>query len=189
MQEEIAEVLDLVEKAQARGTFSLADAIKNKANPTDTVEVYLDAESAYELTKVNDLLILESDPEQTKPLEEKAAVLAQKIKDSRVVFHMRGVDQEVVEKAETSVRAKYAEDETEEWWKEYLCALVALNIVKVENANGDIDDHVFSTEEVIQIRNTVPSESWNKLISTMQKLTLATGYFKGLTDAGFLPMS
>lgn len=189
MQEEIAEVLDLVEKAQARGTFSLADAIKNKANPTDTVEVYLDAESAYELTKINDQLVLEMDPENTKPLEEKAAILAQKIKDSRVVFNMRGVDQEVVEKAEASVRAKYADDETDDWWREYICALVALNIVSVENANGDIDDHIFTTEEVVGIRNTIPTESWNKIISTMQKLTLATGYFKGLTDAGFLPMS
>lgn len=189
MQEEIAEVLDLVEKAQARGSFSLADAIKGKSNPSDSVEIYLDDESAYELTKINDQLILELDEEYTKPLEEKAAVLAQKIKDSKLTFKMRGIDQLLVEQTEKKVRAKYDDAENEDWWKEYICALVALNIVSVENAKGEVDEHVFTTEEVVELRNTLSPESWNKIIATMQKLTLATGYFKGLTDAGFLPMS
>lgn len=188
MQEEIKEVLSLVETAQAKGVFNLADAIKGKANPTDSVEVYLDYESAYALTKINEEIIREIDPENLKPLEEQAAVLAQKIKDSKVTFHMTGIDQAQVEVIESKTREAVQGDEAE-WWKTYLCALIAANITSVENANGDIDNHVFTTEEVIEIRNSIPAESWEKIMSTMQKLTLATGYFKGLTDAGFLQRS
>lgn len=188
MQEEIAEVLDLVEKAQARGTFSLADAIRGKANPSDSVEVYLDDESAYLLTKLNEELVLELDEQKVKELEAKAAELTKKILDSKVTFHMRGIDQAQVEAIENIVKKNH-ETPDDNWWKEYLCALVAANITSVENANGDVDSHVFTTEEVIEIRNTVSAEAWEKIVATMQKLTLATGYFKGLTDAGFLQKS
>jgi hypothetical protein len=70
-----------------------------------------------------------------------------------------------------------------------MCALIAANIVSVENANGEVDERLFSKEDVIELRGVLPGESWDKLVATMQKLTLATGYFKGLSDAGFLQMS
>jgi hypothetical protein len=188
MNDEFAEVIELAEKAQSRGVFSLADAIKGKANPSDDVEVYLDAESAYRLTKLNDQLIQTLDEDLIKDLESQAAELVEKIQASKVIFHMRGIDQALVEKLEESVKAKYPEG-SEDWWREYLCALAASNIVSVEDANGNVDEHLFTTEELIEIRNSIPGESWETIISTMQRLTLATGYFKGLTDAGFLQKS
>lgn len=188
MNDEFAEVIELAEKAQSKGVFSLADAIKGKANPSDDVEVYLDGESAYRLTKINDQLIHTLDEDIIKDLESQVGELVEKIKASKVIIHMRGIDQALVEKLEESVKIKYPEG-SEDWWREYLCALVASNIVSVENANGEVDDHLFTTEEVVEIRNSIPSESWESIIAAMQRLTLATGYFKGLTDAGFLQKS
>lgn len=188
MSDEVAEVLSLVEKAQAKGKFNLSDAIKGLANPTDSVEVYLDIYSAYELAKLNEKLINEPDIEISKELEAKAEELAEKIKASRLVFNMRGVDQNMVESLEASYRAKFAE-KPDEMWVEYMCALVAENIVSVEDADGNIDDHDFTAEEVMVLRASMPKESWEQVLGTMQKLTLATGYFKGLTDAGFLQKS
>ena len=188
MSEEVTNIINLAEAAQAKGVFSLANAIKGKANPSDTVEVYLDSESAYRLTKLNDQIIQTMDEDLLKTLEAQTAELVEKIKASKIVINMRGIDQALVEKLEESVKLKYPEG-SEDWWREYLCALVASNITSVENAAGEVDDHVFTTEEVMEIRNTIPSESWETIIATMQRLTLATGYFKGLTDAGFLQKS
>jgi len=190
MNEEIENVISLVEAAQKKGTFSLVDAVKGKANPKDSVEIYLDAETAYELNKLNDQLIGEPDPEKLEALEAKAAELVEKIKQSKVTIHMRGIDQRETELIEEKVRKNYPDEDSEiEILTEYLCALVAANIVSVEDADGNVDEHVFTAREVMNIREAMPVESWNKLVQTMQGLTLATGYFKGLTDAGFLPKS
>lgn len=188
MSEDFAEIIELAEKAQAKGVFSLAEAIRGNANPSDDVEVFLDVDSAYKLTKLNNKIIQTVDEEELKVLEAEAKEYADKILASKVVFHMRGVDQAMIESIEEATKAKY-KDEDENWWAEYLCALVASNIVSVENSAGEFDQHVFTTEEVTEIRNTIPAESWEKILGTMQRLTLATGYFKGLTDAGFLQKS
>jgi hypothetical protein len=190
MNEEIENVISLVEAAQKKGTFSLVDAVKGKANPKDSVEIYLDAETAYELNKLNEELTGEPDPEKHAALEAKAAELVEKIKQSKVTFHMRGIDQRETELIEDKIRKVWGDDGDEvAILTEYLCALVAANIVSVEDADGNVDEHVFTAREMMNIREAMPVESWNKLVQTMQGLTLATGYFKGLTDAGFLPKS
>ena len=188
--DEIENVVSLVEAAQKKGTFSLIDAVKGKANPKDDVDIYLDAESAYELVKVNDLLIGEPDPEKADALKAQADELSEKILKSKLIFHMRGIDQRETELIEEKSRKDLGDDASEtQVWENYLCALIAANIVSVEDADGNIDEHVFTAREISNIRHAMPAESWNKLVETMQGLTLATGYFKGLTDAGFLPKS
>jgi hypothetical protein len=54
---------------------------------------------------------------------------------------------------------------------------------------GKIDERIFTGEDVEELRSYLSSEAWDKIVGTMQKLTLATGYFKGLSDAGFLQKS
>jgi hypothetical protein len=188
MSDEIAEVVNLVEKAQAKGTFSLADAIKGVGYPSDSVDVYLDIEAAYELSKLNQRLLQETDPAISEPLEEEAKALADKVLKSKITFNMRGIDQRQVELIEKQTKDEDGQH-SDESWKVYMCALVAANIVSVTDADGNEDSHKFTTEEVLELRSSMPSESWGEVISTMQKLTLATGYFRGLTDAGFLQKS
>lgn len=188
MSEDTNEVLSLVQDAQSPAKFNLADVIKGRGFPEDKVEIYVDVESAYALSKLNDELIHIENPEDSAPLEAKAKELSDKILKSKLVFHMRGIDQKQIELIEKQVKADNAGEE-EEWILDYFAALVAANIVKVEDADGNIDERPFTTKEVVELRWALPSESWEKLIGTMQKLTLASGYFRGLTDAGFLQKS
>jgi hypothetical protein len=103
---------------------------------------------------------------------------------------MRGIDQRETELIEKRVKEKHTDTiDDEEIMVDYLCELVAANIVSVEDADGNLDEHIYTGREIANIRNVMPAESWNKIVQTMQGLTLATGYFKGLTDAGFLPKS
>lgn len=188
MSEEIKEVLDLVEDAQKPGKFNLGEFVKGRGYPQDTVEVYVDVESAYELSKLNEKLINATDTEESEKLEAEAKVLSDKILASKLTFNMRGIDQKHVENIEVESKKKFAEDDSD-WVIDYMCELVAANIVSVTDAEGKIDERIFTGEDVEELRSYLSSEAWDKIVGTMQKLTLATGYFKGLTDAGFLQKS
>jgi hypothetical protein len=189
-------VIDMVNEAQKRGKFNLADAIKGRAFPEKSVDVYLDANAAMQLEEINnelnDLLKLGKNAEYDK-LELVAQELAKQIKDSKLTFHMRGVGQAEVEAAVKQADELYPTNEDGEdnpdWVKHYLCHLIAANIVKVTDSDGNEDTTKFTVEEMLELRGAIPIDSWGVLVETMQKLTLATSYFSAATDAGFLPKS
>lgn len=185
---ETNEVISLVESAQSKSKFNLAEVIKGRGYPEDSVTVYLDVASAYELSKLNDQLVNTVNGADTSEIEAKIKELETSILASKLVFHMRGIDQKQVEAIELKTRKENSE-ETDEWVIDYMCALVAANIVSVENANGEKEERLFTLEDVTELRGVLSGEAWDSIIATMQKLTLATGYFKGLTDAGFLQKS
>ena len=189
MTTETNEVLSLVEKAQSKGNFNLGDFIKGRGYPEDEVEVYLDVASAYDISKLNDELVLITKPEDAAPIEASIRELEKKVLASRLKFNMRGIDQKQVEAIETSEKKNIDGQADDDWYVAYMCALVAANIVSVENADGEIDERLFTKEDAVELRGVLPGESWDKIVGTMQKLTLATGYFKGLSDSGFLQMS
>jgi hypothetical protein len=201
MSEEIKteEVLELVDKAQKKGTFDIAKFAKGIAYPEDTVTAYLDIESAYKLNTINDEMarLKLADPAEYEKLEAQTKELSDKILASKVVFHMRGVNQEVIESITEKADKKFPKKldpmgqviENEDWLKEWTCALIASNLVQIENAEGEIDEKHYETEDVLELRKHLPREIFDLLIAKMQQLTLAGAYFKGLTDAGFLPKS
>jgi hypothetical protein len=193
------EVLDLVEKAQKKGTFDIAEFAKGIAYPEDTVTAYVDIESAYKLNVLNEEMSKTklADPAEYEKLEAQAKELSERILKSKVTFHMRGVNQEVIESITEKADKKYPKKldplgqviDNEDWLKEWTCGLIASNIVKIENADGDTDDKHYETEDVLELRKHLPREVFDLLVAKMQQLTLAGAYFKGLTDAGFLPKS
>jgi hypothetical protein len=201
MSEEIKteEVLDLVDKAQKKGTFDIAKFAKGIAYPEDTVTAYLDIDSAYKLNLLNEQMskLQSSDPTQYEKLEAEAKELSSKLLESKVVFRMRGVNQEVIESVTDKADKKYPKKldplgqvmDNEDWLKEWTCGLIASNLIHIENSDGEIDDKHYETEDIIELRKHLPREVFDLLIAKMQQLTLAGAYFKGLTDAGFLPKS
>jgi hypothetical protein len=186
-------VIDMVEAAQKKGKFSLAEAIKDRAFPEKSVDVYIDGKSAYELAEVVENL-KSTDPESPEyaALNEQAEDLTKSILDSKLTFHMRGVGQGVVEEATEGANKLYPKAEEEgdpRWITWYLCYLVAANIVRVTDPDGNEDNSTFTVLDLIEIRNVVHIDAWGVLIDTMEKLSLATSYFEAVTDAGFLPKS
>jgi hypothetical protein len=186
-------IVELVQEAQKRGKFSLADAIKGRAYPEKAVDVYIDAASAVEFESLQEeIKNLEPGTEAYEAKYAEMEQVAEKIKQSKLTFHMRGVGQGTVEAASKAASEKYPDSngiEDSDWLTYYLCYLVASNIVKVTDIDGNEDDSTFTTEEIIDLRGAIPIDSWAVLIDTMQKLTLASSYFDSVTDAGFLPKS
>lgn len=191
-------VLELVEKAQKKGVFDISKFAKGIAFPEDTLVAYLDIEAAYRLSKINsEMNLMASDAEAYEALEKEAKDLSEKILASKITFYMRGVSQEVIESVEKKADTKFPKKldplgqvlPNPDWNKYWVCGLIATNIVKIENANGEIDERVFEVEDVLEMHKHFPKEVFDVLTAKMQQLTLASSYFKGLTDAGFLPKS
>jgi hypothetical protein len=196
-QDDTAEqILKIVDTAQSQGVFNLSEVIKGRGYPTKEATIYLDADTAFQLAELNDLMSEYVDDEILAENEAKAEELAEKIKKSAVTFVMRGVSQKIVEDVVKKTNEKYppqagrreATDDPD-WVKYYIAALVAHNIVRAIDADGNIDERIFTAEEMLEMRELLTADSWNVLVENMQKLTLASGYFEQLTDAGFLPRS
>jgi hypothetical protein len=189
------EALALAEEAQSPKVFNLSDLIKNRAYPTKDVAIYLDESSALKIFELRSELYESVDDAEVKKLEAEIEVLAQKIKGSALTFHLRGVSQEVVERVleecNTLHGLKKNEDpgETPGWMRDYITILVGLNIEKIVDPAGNEDVDKYDYTKTEELRRNLPSAEWTKLVDTMQKLTLAGGYFDQLTDAGFLPRS
>ena len=192
---EIQEALKLVEEAQSPKVFNLADAIKGRAYPKKDVVIYLDDETAFRLVELNNLINESIDEEEVGILEAEAHLLSEKIKESALVFSMRGVGQSTIELVLEDCNKKHniAKDEdplgNPAWFKDYVTILVAENIEQVSDGNGNVDSEKFTYDKVEELRKSIPSNEWAKLVDTMQKLSLAGGYFEQLTDPGFLPKS
>jgi len=193
----IEESLKLVEDAQKKGTFDITAFAKNRAYPQDTVTAYLDVDAAYRLTAINEKLSRTPAGEEYDKLESEANDLAKKIMESKIVFHLRGVNQEVIERITQLANEKYPtaktsfgqSDESEDWIRFWTTALVAENLIKIVNAKEEEDERKFTQEEVLELRKYLPKEVWELIVEKMQQLTLASTMFQGLTNAGFLPKS
>lgn len=190
----VDEAMELAEEAQSKKVFNLSDAIKGRAYPQKDVTIYLDDESAMKLVEIDEMMTEATDSAIMKKLQSEADALSKKIKESALIFKMRGVSQDIIELVLKQLNEKYkvkGSDGTDnpEWMRDYITTLVGLNIVSVTDLSGGEDKSVFDFDKTEEIRRNIPAAEWAKLVEMMQKLTLAGGYFDQLTDAGFLQRS
>lgn len=191
--DQVAETLAIVKEAQAKGVFNLSEVIKGRGFPTKDVTIYLDAEAAFNLAQIDEEMNDFLDADYRAELDTRAQDLAKKIRESALTFTMRGVSQKIVDKVMADANEKHPRDDANgnnpEWVKFYVSSLVAQNIIRVTDANGNVDEKIFTVEDMYELREQLTRDAWDVLADTMQKLTLASGYFEQLTDAGFLPKS
>lgn len=185
--------IKLVETAQSKGVFSLADAIKGRSYPKRDVVVYLDDEAAMLLSDINDQMSYSESEEELNKLQETADKLSERIKETSITFTLRGVNQTLVEEASKATDRQHNipkngnGTENPEWMRDYITRLISINIIGVRNAAGEEDNEPFTFERADELRGNLPTSEWAKLMQAMQQLTLAGGYFDQVTDAGFLP--
>lgn len=189
------EALELVKEAQSQKVFNLADAIKGRAYPVKEVTIYLDDASAMKLLEINEILNKTTDPDENARLSVEADELSKAVLASALTFKMRGIGQAKIDETTKEIDKKHNIGKEEvgatnsEWLKDYITTLISLNIESVTDAEGAVDDSEFTYEKAEGLRQMLAPTEWAKLVGTMQKLTLAGGYFDQLTDAGFLPKS
>lgn len=188
------EVRDAVEKATDKSTFSLVEAIKGRGYPTDQVTVYLNADAAYNLAETNALLTAlaqRAETEEYENLDKVAQQLKAEVLASAMTIHLRGISPGELAKISKKVRKQAEADglDEEDIALELTKAWIAPHIIRVEQADGAVDEHLWSPEEVEVLMDLLPQTEWLKLNDTINKMTFTSAYFTQAVDAGFLPRS
>ena len=90
----------LVEEAKAPGTFSIIDAITDRAYPKIDVPVYLNEQIAYEASLLNDKLkdlqkksLSDSVSAEIEKVEGELAKLTDQLEESRYIFTIQGISE------------------------------------------------------------------------------------------------
>lgn len=200
--------MDDINEHKAQGTFSLTAHLEGRGYPTKDVTVFTDADSAFALAQINERLeALANDREalgeatrsrkykeltaEYDALEAQADELREKVKESRLEFHLRGISPGHLNKIRKDVIKQAEKDETDPDDLGVLVgnAWIAPQIISVTNAAGEKDEHVFTPDEVATIRDLLPESQWNKLDEAVSDLSFKSHYIDAAVDPGFLPKS
>lgn len=138
--------------------------------------------------------------EQAKYDEMEAAGLAlrDRIKESAVTIHLSGFDGDAMDEIRNQTNADYPPVDVGDgkmiqnpgWERAYSAAIIARAIVWTQTAEQDEPSYTrIDPAVVLGWRKNLPEESYIQLTRAASKVTLATGIFRSLEDAGFLAKS
>lgn len=180
------------------GTFDIADLFTGKIYPKDSVEVFLDEDTAYAIDKNAKAVtraLIEDDKDKLKELAEATEALVKKGAASRVVFHLTGVSRDD--------RKNILDKVLEEFPQQYNFlnqpvpnnaandALAnrrwAIHIERIERANGSV--HVAPTPEDIAVfRGNAPDSAVQAIEEAIEALSEGSksGFETLVQENGFL---
>lgn len=212
--ENIQETIELAKKASARGTFSISEALLERAYPVEEVKVYLDEQTAYAIVRVDEQIeeleedasstiesISDTAQKQQAELIDHRKELYTKLQDSLYVFHVTGVPegtrQELLEKAFEVYPQEWIEDKnilgdvkrTEKDNPDrdnlFTMMLWEKSITKIVSPSGS--EQVGVTEDDIKVmRKVMPVSAITKMNNSMDKLRMSTAMFLLEVNEDFL---
>lgn len=205
------DVTKLIDNAKAPGTFNILNVLKERAYPKDDIHVYLDEDSAYKASVINEKieeLSTSEDPESQVEIEkliDERDALIKKIADSKYVFTMVGISEgtrdDLVNKAKEKFPIEYKHEtnvlttetskeeiespERDEYFTELLWEA---HIEKITAPDGSVQDNI-AFEDIHGLRRSLPIAAISNISTSMEKLRLATTVFMLTVDEDFLAKS
>lgn len=171
-----------VENAMDKKTFSIIEAAAGRSYPNKDVVIYLDHEAAYQASLLETKIAYERDSSKVDALDEEIAAFREKVIASELTLHMRGTSRGV--RRQIAKRAKKVDEDDR---AEYLThENVAAHLIRVTDHEGNVDEHLFTGEEIETLFDTIPDESVTKIINAMNELTFEALYFDNAVSADFL---
>jgi hypothetical protein len=175
----------IISAAQDQKTFSVLDVAKGRGYPQDIVTVYTDAESGYRAARlIDDLNDIEDNDERDRVAAEIRDLLA-KVEESALTFHMRGIGQGTVEAINREAGGLFEDTITGPGAQWCNFKYIAENIISVTNADGAVDQHHWSVEDVEALHDLLPKESFARIAQMTDELTFASAYFDATTTSDF----
>lgn len=138
-------------------TFSVLDAIKGTAYPSDEITVYTDVASLYQIQRLESEAADQTDPDLADEIHAEIEEYRLKILASGLTFHLRGIPPEIKDNNLAAVRAKFALNEGDDIihgsnaYEFLMNTHLAEMIQKVVRADGDVDSHHWTPEEVSEL--------------------------------------
>ena len=200
----------LVEEAKAPGTFSIIDAITDRAYPKIDVPVYLNEQIAYEASLLNDKLkdlqkksLSDSVSAEIEKVEGELAKLTDQLEESRYIFTIQGISegqrQDALDECHEEYPIEYIdgtglsigkriEKENPERDAMFTAKLWAMQVLKIVAPDGAVQDGI-SYEEVVQLKRALPLAAIGKINEALDKLRISTAMFMLSVDEDFLAKS
>lgn len=170
-------------------TFSVIDAAKGTAYPTKDVTVFTDQDTAFKIALLEFEASETDDDDEVNAIDAQIEALREKIKETALTFHMRGISRGMRIAVEQEIKEKKFGEDTDGRIRYSNAAHLAAHIIRVTNAQGAVDERVFSTDDALELVASLPDESTDKLFHTMQELTFQAAYFDAAVSADFLSKS
>jgi hypothetical protein len=166
----------LVTEAVNPKTFSVLDAAKNRSYPQDIVDVYTDAESAYQVNRLERKINDATDNDDLEALSAQQEDYRAKVKASVLTFRLRGINPGMIRSLSEEAKAKFPDDENKQnEWSNF--SILAAHVVDVTDADGNVDDHKWDHDDVVSLRDWVPDEEFDKIADLMLNLSFAAQLF------------
>lgn len=166
-------------------TFDIFAFVEGQGYPEDTVRVYTDQKSVYEIDKLEAAIADELDQDRVDELASEVEALTEKVRESSLVFSLRGIPTPVLLDVEKRLDAKYGEQGEGEVNRERhinrMSELVALSILHVENNDGAKDTRQWDKDTMQKLFETLPNGQGAKLIDAAIELTLRARTFENYT--------
>lgn len=176
---------NMLTEALSKGKFSVLEVATDRAFPQDIVTIYTDHDAAFKIHRLEQKIADTREGEAVNALDEERNALKEKVKSSALTFHMRGISQGLMDDIQTKAKADFGNEETPEKATWVNSAYLANHIISVTDAEGSIDDHKWTAEEVASLKRILPVESFQKLVELMFELTFAARYFDEVVSADF----
>lgn len=169
-------------------TFDFYATASGATTPEDTVDVYTDAATAYEISQLEKKINSPwryQDPSESKEenasrvadAEKELSELREILKKNKVVFHLKGLLSPAREKIEKRVAADFPDDQNG-YNLRLDSELVAASIVKIVNSEGAEDTSTWDGDRAEQMIHSIPLESRMRILQKTIDLTLRTNYFE-----------
>lgn len=207
------DVEKIVNDSMEKGTFSIINVLKDRAYPTEEIVVYLDEDTAYKASKIqekiesleNGFKISESEKDKLKTLRAKRTQLMRELENSKYVFLLQGISEgkrdELLTLATNKFPQEYEETknsltgeitkkeiESKERDKLFTTLLWMEHIKKITAPGGDVQEKITS-EDIAALRNGLPIAGVGALNESIEKLRVSTAVFMYKVDEDFLAKS
>lgn len=124
-------------------------------------------------------------------LEADGQALKDELEKSKVTLGLSGFPNKVIEAIRKKLNVEFPAtgEQNEAWDEAYGAEIVSAAIRWTQKFGEEKSTQHISPAVVAKWRNSLPAESYEKLVRATGEVTLATGFFKSLEDAGFLAKS
>lgn len=202
----MSDIEQQVNEATEKGKFNIVDAIRGRAYPKDEIFVYLDEESTYLASKIDDeLKTLDPLTEEYKKLSEQQSELIEKINSNKYVFFIRGISEgdrdKVFAKATESYPIEYSENKNSftgelvkteiqnaERDRYFTNLLWVASIEKITAPDGSVQNGL-TIEDVVEMRDSLPLAAIGAINESIEKVRLSTALFMLKVNQDFLAKS
>jgi hypothetical protein len=181
----------LVTEATEPRKFNVLEAAKGRSYPQDILNIYTDAEAAYQVNllerKIN---AHDEDDAELEALIAEQNAFKSEVKGSILTFHLRGINPGLIRSISDEAHTKTFDGlegdaligRQNEWSN---LSILAAHIVSVTDVDGNVDDHKWNYDDVATLRDWLPEDEFDKITELMFNLSFAAQLFDVSVNADF----